>query len=181
MALTETEGGAAAVSADGAAARQARPGPWAELGPQPLQPVRAAQDWRPFLRALAEEIDAVAGSAGRDALLRGVGHQLARLHPLPARDSADALALEMNETLDAFGWGRMRLSFDERERCLLLTHAGLPRVGGGGDPPGSWLCGALVGLYEGWLSQQPGADASFRARRVASPDPDEIVIRYGQE
>jgi hypothetical protein len=75
----------------------------------------------------------------------------------------------------------MRLSFDERERCLLLTHEGLPRVGGAGDPPGSWLAGALVGLYEGWLSQQSGADASFAARRVPSSDPDEIVIRYGQE
>ncbi len=168
-----------------AAAEAARAAAWPksgpELGPQPLYPARAVQDWRPFLRALAEEIDAVAGSAGRDALLRGVGRQLARLHPLPARDSADGLALEMNETLDGFGWGRVRIAFAERERCLFLTHEGLPRVGGGGDPPGSWLAGVLVGLYEGWMAQQPGADASLVAWRVASSTPDEIVIRYGRE
>jgi hypothetical protein len=152
-----------------------------ELGPQPLYPARSLQDWRPFLRALAEEIDTVAGPAGRDALLRGVGRQLARLHPVPARDSADGLAVEMNETLDGFGWGRVRIAFSERERCLFLTHEGLPRVGGGGDPPGSWLAGTLVGLYEGWMAQQPGADASLVARRVPSADPDEIVIRYGRE
>ena len=158
-----------------------RRAPLSELGPQPLHPARALQDWRPFLRALAEEIDAVAGPAGRDALLRGVGRQLARLHPVPARESADALALEMNETLDAFGWGRVRIAFAERERCLFLTHEALPRVGGSGDPPGSWLAGALVGLYEGWMAQQPGADASLVARRVPSSTPDEIVIRYGQD
>jgi hypothetical protein len=151
------------------------------LGPQPLYPARSLQDWRPFLRALAEEIDAVAGAAGRDALLRGVGRQLARLHPLPARESTDGLSLEMNETLDGFGWGRVRMAFAERERCLYLTHEGLPPVGGGGDPPGSWLAGVLVGLYEGWMAQQPGADASLVARRVPSANPDVIVIRYGRE
>jgi hypothetical protein len=160
---------------------EARPSLLTALAPLPLRPGRPAQDWRPFLRALAEEIDAVAGAAGRDALLRGVGRQLARLHPLPPRDSMDSLVLEMNETLDAFGWGRMRMSFSERERCLFLTHEGLPRVGGAGDPPGTWLAGALVGLFEGWMAQQPGADASLLTRRVASPNPDEIVIRYGQE
>jgi hypothetical protein len=152
-----------------------------ELGPQPLYPARALQDWRPFLRALAAEIDAVAGPAGRDALLRGVGRQLARLHALPARESTDALALEMNETLGAFGWGFVRIAFAERERCLFLTHEGLPPVGGGGDPPGTWLAGVLVGLYEGWMAQQPGADASLVARRVPSSNRDEIVIRYGRE
>jgi hypothetical protein len=152
-----------------------------ELGPQRLYPARALQDWRPFLRALAAEIDAVAGPAGRDALLRGVGRQLARLHALPARESTDALALEMNETLGAFGWGFVRIAFAERERCLFLTHEGLPPVGGGGDPPGTWLAGVLVGLYEGWMAQQPGADASLVARRVPSSKPDEIVIRYGRE
>jgi Cellulose synthase subunit D len=153
--------------------------------PQPAAPPReqtvAAPDWRPFLRALAAEIDAVAGSAGRDALLHGVGLHLARMYPLPVRESLDGLAMEMTETLDGFGWGSVGIAFSEREECLLLTHHGLPRVGGGGDPPGTWLAGVLVGLYEGWMSQQPGTDASLVARRVASAQPDEITIRYGKE
>ncbi len=141
----------------------------------------ATQDWRPFLRALASEIDAVAGPAGRNALLRGVGLQLARMYPLPVRDSLDGLALEMTETLDGFGWGAVRIAFSEREHCLVLTHAGLPRVGGAGEPPGTWLAEVLVGLYEGWMGQQPGTDSSLVARRVASAQPEEIVIRYGKE
>jgi hypothetical protein len=38
-----------------------------------------------------------------------------------------------------------------------------------------------VGLYEGWMAQQPGTDASLVARRVTSSHPGEIVIRYGKE
>jgi hypothetical protein len=142
--------------------------------------MHATPDWRPFLRALAAEIDAVAGIAGRDALLRGVGLQLARMYPVPARDSLDALALDMSELLDGLGWGSVRISFSERDHCLVLRHEGLPRVGGAGEPPGTWLAGVLVGLFEGWMAQQPGADAAFGARRVPSPQPEEIVIRYGK-
>ncbi len=140
---------------------------------------RPAQDWRPFLRALAAEIDSVAGAAGRDALLHGVGLQLARMNPVPARDSLDALALEMTETLAGFGWGQVRITFSESEGSLVLTHEGLPRIGGAGEPPGTWLAGVLVGLYEGWMAQQPGADGSLVAQRLASARPEEIVIRYG--
>jgi hypothetical protein len=145
-------------------------------GPSP----GAAQDWRPFLRALVAEIDAVAGSEGRDALLHGVGHQLARMYSLSARDSLAGLALDMTETLDGFGWGAVTIAFSESEHCLMLTHEGLPRVGGAGDPPGTWLAAVLVGLYEGWMAQQPGADESLVARRVPSAQPGQIVIRYGK-
>lgn len=161
---------------------------WGHSGrqtPLPVEPIdrrsRPGQDWRPFLRALAEEIDAVAGAAGRDALLRGVGLQLSRMYPVPALESPDALAMEMTETLEGFGWGRVRISFSEREHCLYLTHEGMPRIGGGGDPPGTWLAGVLEGLYDGWMAQQAGTDDTLVARRVVAAHPEEIVIRYGQE
>ena len=141
---------------------------------------RAAIDWRPFLRALAEELDAVAGVAGRDALLHGVGRQLALQHPLPPQSSAPALALEMNEILENFGWGRVRINYSVAETCLVLTHFGLPRVGGRGEPPGTWLAAVLEGLYQGWLAQQPGADATLVTRRAPATEPDTVVIRYGK-
>lgn len=150
----------------------------AARGPRPADPT---QDWRPFLRALAAEVDVVAGTAGRDALLRGIGLQLARMYPVPARESLDGLAMDMTETLNGFGWGAVQIAFSPQEHCLVLKHEGLPRVGGAGEPAGTWLAGALVGLYEGWMAQQPGSDASLVARRVASSQPGEIVIRYGKE
>ena len=160
------------------------PGAASAMRPQTedrLPPGRAAQDWRPFLRALGAELDAVAGIAGRDSLLHGVGRQLARQHPLSPRVSTEGLALDMNEVLDALGWGRVRISFSAQEGCLYLTHEGMPRVGGQGDPPGTWLAATLAGLYEGWMAQQPGANASLVARCVTSSRGEDIVIRYGRE
>ncbi|MCB8883466.1 cellulose synthase [Acidisoma cellulosilytica] len=141
---------------------------------------RPAPDWRPFLRAMAEELDMVAGAAGRDALLHGVGRQMALQHPLSHQGSTAALALEMNELLEDFGWGGVRITFSAAEACLVLIHRGLPRIGGRGEPPGTWLAGVLEGLYEGWLGQQPGADASLVARRVPTPDAETVAIRYGK-
>jgi hypothetical protein len=136
-------------------------------------------DWRPFLRALAEELDAVAGVAGRDTLLHAVGSRMAALYPVLPRDSAEGLSVEMNEALASFGLGAVEISFSETEHCLLLAHRGLPRIGGGGTPPGTWLAALLEGLFEGWMGQQPGADATFSAHRAPSDSADDIVVRYG--
>lgn len=140
---------------------------------------RTDEDWRPLLRALAEELDRVAGPTGRDTLLHGVGRQLAHQFRLGAAASLPALAREMNDVLASFGWGQVHISFSQSKACLYLTHRGLPRIGGRGEPPGAWLASMLVGLYEGWLGEQPGADPSFRAQRLGADETDEIVIRYG--
>ncbi len=167
-----------------AAPLPAAPLPAAPLPAAPLpaaRPGNGTTDWRPFLRALAAEVDDVVGAGGRDALLQGVGRQLASMYPMPQRGTLDGLAMDMTETLDGFGWGAVQIAFSAQEHCLVLTHEGLPRIGGAGEPAGMWLAATLVGLYEGWMAQQPGADASLVARRVASAQPDEIVIRYGKE
>jgi hypothetical protein len=140
----------------------------------------AAIGWREFLRGLAEELDAVAGPSGRDSLLHATGCRMARLLPVPAVASMQALEIEMNETLAAIGWGSVRLSLHEAERCLILTHTGLPRIGGAGEPPGQWLAAVLEGLYQTWMAQQPGADASFTARRQGGLAGECVVLRYGR-
>jgi hypothetical protein len=128
---------------------------------------------------LAEELERVAGPTGRDTLLHGVGRQLAHQFRLGAAASLPALAREMNEVLGGFGWGQVHISFSPAKPWLYLTHQGLPRIGGRGSPPGAWLASVLVGLYEGWLADQPGADPSFRAQRLGAEETGEIVIRYG--
>ena len=166
---------------------EAQPATPQPAAPQPAtpearsRPGNATTDWRPFLRALAAEVDDVVGAGGRDALLQGVGRKLASMYPMSQRESLDGLAMDMTETLDGFGWGAVQIAFSVQDHCLVLTHEGLPRVGGAGEPAGMWLAATLVGLYEGWMAQQPGSDASLVARRVASARPDEIVIRYGKD
>jgi hypothetical protein len=135
--------------------------------------------WRTFLRGLAIELDAQAGPERTVHLLRGAGQQMAGLLGLPAVGSLGALELEMNAVLTEIGWGSVRLSLSETERCVLLSHTDLPQIGSAADPPGTWLAPALEGLYQGWMSQQPGADASLQAR-ARDHNGDTIVICYGR-
>jgi hypothetical protein len=131
-----------------------------------------------FLRALALEIDDRSDPAGRDMLLRAVGQQMARMMALPPVNSLEALEMEINSALERISWGTARLAVNEAERCVLITHTALPRVGSAGEPAGFWLGAALEGLYEGWMAQQPGGDASLCARRNAVSATDQLLIRY---
>ena len=121
--------------------------------------------WRQFVRALAEEIDSLAGSSDRDDVLRGVGSRMARLVPLPAVATLEALEVEVNDALVELGWGHARLELDEPARMLRVIHTRLPRVGSLAGPQGPWLSAVLEGLYETWFAQQPGADTTLTARR----------------
>jgi hypothetical protein len=135
--------------------------------------------WRCFLRGLAVELDAQVGRDARVVILRGVGRHMASLLTLVVVDSLEALELEMNVVLAEIGWGRVQVSLHEAERCVVLVHGGLPKVGSAGEPPGTWLAPVLEGLYQGWMAQQPGADGSFVAR-INQTDGDSIVVRYGR-
>jgi len=134
--------------------------------------------WRAFLRALVDQIDA-GGVGARDALLRGAGRRMAITNPLPASTDTQALALEMNDRLASWGWGSVTLRVSDTERVLVITHTGLPGIGGAGDPPGTWLAAVLEGLYESWLNALPDADEGLSARRLRVTM-EHTVIEYGR-
>ena len=133
-----------------------------------------------FLRALAEEVDSLAGSGERDDMLRGVGRRMARLQPLPIVQTLDALEMEMNDALDGLGWGEVHLRLNETDRTLEVVHSGLPRIGSLGSPPGQWLSALLEGLYDGWLAQQPGSKSSLSSRRMGDNTGDTVVLGYAR-
>ncbi len=139
-----------------------------------------AVQWRLFLRAMADEIDASFGAEARDEMLRGAGARMAWLAPLSAVGTLDALEVEMNDALAAMGWGRTSLVFDNVARELRITHHGLPRIGTAGDPPGTWLGALLEGLYEAWLAQQPGAEPGLHARQTGEAAPEQVRLRYAR-
>jgi len=140
----------------------------------------SAANWRPFLRALAEEVDALGGSEARDALLREIGRRMARQHPLPETDRLDVLELDANDALSTLGWGTVSLRMSDADQALLIDHAGLPGVGGAGEPPGTWLSAVLEGVYEAWMTALPGADPSLSVRRVRVAPGGGILLRYGR-
>ena len=136
--------------------------------------------FRTFLRALAEEIDSAAGPEGRDALLRKIGHRMARLVPLPSVASMEALQMEINERLGELGWGNARLDLNEAEHCLVITHMEMPHLGAAGDPPGTWLSAVLQGLYEAWIAAQPGGDPALVAQRKTTDGPDVLMLQLSR-
>lgn len=133
-----------------------------------------------FLRALAEEVDSLAGSGERDDMLRGVGRRMARLQPLPPVQTLQALEMEINDALDGLGWGQAHLRLNEPDRALEVTHVGLPRIGSLGSPPGQWLSALLEGLYDGWLAQQPGSKAALSAKRKGGLTGESVVLNYAR-
>ena len=135
--------------------------------------------WRVFVRALAEEVDSLAGAGERDDMLRGVGRRMAGMLPLPAVKTLDALEIEANDALGAIGWGSVRFELQEAQVALRVIHDGLPRIGSLGSPSGQWLGAMLEGLYDGWFSQQPGSKPSLSARRMPG-DGAGVVLRYGR-
>ena len=136
--------------------------------------------WRVFLRALADEVDHLAGPGERDDMLRSVGRRMARMIPLPPVYTLDALETEMNDALESLGWGGVSLTLNETDRVLLLTHAGLPRIGSLGTPSGQWLSALLEGLYEAWFAQQPGSQPALSASRIPSGDATAVTLRFGK-
>jgi hypothetical protein len=139
-----------------------------------------ALQWRVFLRALADEVDSMAGDNERDDMLRGIGRRMGRMVPLPTVTSLEALEIEMNDALDMLDWGKVRLQLHEGERTLFVVHNGSPRIGSLGSPAGQWLSALLEGLYETWFEQQPGHKASLIARRVQGENPDVVIMRYAR-
>ena len=155
--------------------------------PMPSKTARAvhpvaggAVQWRLFLRAMADEVDHAAGPEQRDRMLRAIGRRMAGMMPLPPVATLTALETEMNDALEAVGWGTVAVRIDEAERVLVLTHAGLPRIGSLGTPPGQWLSAMLEGLYEAWFAQQPGSQPTLSAARVTSGDGEAVTLRFGR-
>lgn len=141
----------------------------------------AAPDFALLLHALASEFDAQAGTEARDKLLHAVGRRMAERIAPPPCVAVEALEIEINDLLAKIGWGRMHFDVRPEEQALLITHENLPRLGAVGDPPGQWLAATLEGLYETWLSRQPGATDTYVANR--EPDrngmstPGTVVLR----
>ena len=136
--------------------------------------------WRHFLRALAEEVDSLAGVGDRDDMLRGVGRRMSRMMPLPPVQSLQALELEMNDALLGVGWGEVELRLSEPERVLHIVHNGFPRVGSLGTPSGQWLSALLEGLYDGWFAQQPGSKPALSTRRLDGSVGATVMMSYAR-
>lgn len=136
--------------------------------------------WRGFLRALLETLDAHLDRNTRNGLLRAVGARLGQALPLPASATLGELEGRMNAALAELSWGYVAVALDETDRSLRLSHHAAPAVGVGGDEKGDWLGIVLEGLYATWLAAQQGAAAEGGPQlRLVRSEPGLILLRYG--
>jgi len=134
--------------------------------------------WRGFLRALVETLDAHLDANGRNALLRSVGARLG--NDMPLRPAATLVELEarMNEALASIAWGYVTITLDEADRSLRLTHGAAPAIGVAGDDAGAWAGAVLEGLYGTWLSAQQGGTESGARLRLLQAGGGQALLRY---
>jgi hypothetical protein len=138
-----------------------------------------AAQWRGFLRALVETLDAHLDATSRDSLLRAVGGRMAALAPMPACATLAELESRMNDVLAAADWGYVQLSLDATAKALLIHHAAAPLVATHHDATGNWVAAVLEGLYGAWLATQPGAEGQVPIRRSPAT-PGSVSLRYGR-
>jgi hypothetical protein len=138
-----------------------------------------AQQWRGFVRAMVETLDAHLDAEGRAALMRAIGARMAGAMPLGYCDTLAGLEAQINDALGSAEWGYCRLSLDLAARRLLVVHGAAPAVGAGEDADGSWAGAVLEGLYSAWFAGQPGADATMAARLTAW-QPGEAQLLYAR-
>ncbi|PHK93652.1 cellulose synthase [Pseudoroseomonas rhizosphaerae] len=136
--------------------------------------------WRGFLRALLETLDAHLDRNTRNGLLRAVGTRLGQAVPLPAAATLPELEARMNAALAELSWGYVAVALDETDRSLRLSHHAAPAVGAAGDEAGEWFATVLEGLYAAWLAQQQGGGAEGGPQlRLVRHEPGLAELRYG--
>lgn len=135
--------------------------------------------WRGFLRALLETLDAHLDRNSRNGLLRAVGARLATALPLRPAATLAELEARMNATLAELSWGYVTVALDEADRSLRLTHRAAPAVPAAGDEAGDWFATVLEGLYATWLVAQQGSVEGGPQLRVLRSEPGLVTLRYG--
>ena len=140
---------------------------------------QVGEQWRGFLRALVETLDANLDRAGRDGLLRAVGARMAGALPLGPVETLAGLEARMNEAMAGMAWGHVALAVDEADRSLRLVHGLVPLLPVAGDEAGGWMAPVLQGLYGQWLDAQQGEAAGGASLGVVSALPGQLVLRFG--
>lgn len=138
-----------------------------------------AAQWRGFLRAMVETLDANLDPASRDTLLRAVGGRMATLAPMPPCGTLAELESRMNDVLAAADWGYAQLLFDPQAKALVIVHIAAPLVSTHHDASGGWVGAVLEGLYAAWLANQPGAEGNIPLKRSPA-QAGSVTLRYSR-
>jgi hypothetical protein len=139
---------------------------------------QCSRQWVHFMAAMFAEFEGRVEGAEADQFLVALGAKMARLLPLRACDSLEALEEDVNSVLEGIDWGWMKLR--EADSFIEIIHGAYPLVPQD-EARRSWMVPILEGLYGGWLGEQ-GGDSSLTARLHGKPEVNgaAITLHYGR-
>jgi hypothetical protein len=139
---------------------------------------QCSRQWVHFMAAMFAEFEGRVEGAEADQFLVALGAKMARLLPLRACDSLEALEEDVNSVLEGIDWGWMKLR--EADSFIEIIHGAYPLVPQD-ETRRSWMVPILEGLYGGWLGEQ-GGDSSLTARLHGRLEANgaAITLHYGR-
>jgi Cellulose synthase subunit D len=126
---------------------------------------QCSPQWRPFLGALALELNTRIETEQSRALMRRLGASMARSAPLPALELLPDLEAAMNSVWSAMNWGWVELN--DTDDALRIVHHCAPIEVAFGANSRAWSPAVLEGAYEQWL-RAAGAGDRLRVQQLAT-------------
>ena len=126
-----------------------------------LEYFRARQftgQWRLFMTALVEELNANAGSEEMLAFFGHLGGKIAADLPIDEQDTLEGLEAAINRRWNQLDWGWCQ--FSSESDMIVIVHDAWPRLEG--TIKNTWaaaLSAMLAGAYGAWLRAQGGDGA----------------------
>lgn len=126
---------------------------------------QCSPQWRPFLGALAQELNSRLEPDQARALMRRLGTSMARNAPLPAMELLPDLEDAMNGVWSGMDWGWVELN--DTDDALRIIHHCAPIEAAFGAGSRHWSPAVLEGAYEQWL-RAAGAGDRLRVQQLAT-------------
>ncbi len=133
--------------------------------------------WRLFMTALVEELNASAGSQEMLAFFGHLGSKIAGDLPIDEQDTLEGLEAAINRRWNQLDWGWCQ--FHGESDMIVIVHDAWPRLDG--TVRETWtaaLAALLGGAYNAWLRDQ-GGDRTVEVQVLKAQPDGPLEFCYG--
>ena len=133
--------------------------------------------WRLFMTALVEELNASAGSEEMLAFFGHLGAKIASDLPIDEQDTLEGLEAAVNRRWRELDWGWCQ--FYAESDMIVIAHDAWPRLDGAAkDTWAAALAALLAGAYNAWLRDQ-GGDGAVEVQVLKANSEGPLEFCYG--
>ncbi|WP_353253072.1 cellulose biosynthesis protein BcsD [Salinisphaera sp. PC39] len=138
------------------------------------------RQWRPFLQALAKEMNAQLPDTERRGLFYAMGRRMVEYLPTPDASDLKRLEASINEAWRAIDWGLVQV--DETDDFISITHYCSPLRAAFGAESLVWTPALLEGVYAEWFAALgAGEDLVLRQHGDVTGADDAIEYRLAPD